>query len=214
MKDSFVFYSSYAEAILAIDDSASQMKVMRALWDFAFKDIEPRREDLNTIEYVIFSMAKPNITASIRNYENGKKGGAPMGNQNARKQKQPINNPQTTPPTTNVNDNVNVTVTETEEVKDTVDDTVDVKVNAEVDVKEKENLKNNNNDSFSLIPTLREVQQFCIKQRLQVDPVEFWTYYNVRRWQNVKNWQRAILKWNEKSKTFVNYNSSDAIPSV
>lgn len=222
MKDSFVFYNSYEKAILLLDSAESQMRTLKAIWDFAFRGVEPDENKLSNTELIIFSMAKPTIEASIRSYENGKKGGAPMGNQNARKQKQPINNPQTTPPLTNDNVNVNFNDNLNANVNSNATDNSNDKVNS--NVKDKKNVNDSESESefkqnqttpHSLIPTLKDVQNFCVEQKLAIDPVKFWTYYNVRKWKNVKNWQSQVFYW--QSTQFdkeTDYNSTDAIPSV
>ena len=67
------------------------------------------------------SLIKPQILANNERYENGKKGGAPKGNQNAKKQlKQPMvdfkNNSKQ--PNVNVNENENVNVNKKENKKE------------------------------------------------------------------------------------------------
>ena len=168
MRDSFVFYSSYADAITMIDDPASQMNVLKAIWAYAFREEEPEEGSLNKIETIIFSMARPTIEASKRNYENGLKGGRPK--------KTPLKTPLLTNDNVNVNDTVNVT-------------------------------KNLNNNGYSNInkkntrfskPTLEQVQAFCEKQNLGLDPVEFFDYYEKTNWENVYNWQSLVVAWNKR----------------
>lgn len=177
MRDSFVFYSSYADAILQIKDPVSQMRIMVAIWNYAYRETEPEEGELNTIESIIFSMAKPTIDASKRNYENGLKGGRPR--------KTPLKSPLKTNDNVNVNDNVNATVND----KDTVN------VNVNVNENEKENLKNNNNNNS--IPSLSEILQFCKANSLIVKPEEFFSYYNERGWELVYDWKNLLKKWNK-----------------
>ena len=83
-------------------------------------------------------LIKPLLIANIKNYENGARGGAPKGNQNARKttkttQKQPVVesglNLKTTQKQGNVNVTDNVTATDTATDTATVTDNVNVNVN-------------------------------------------------------------------------------------
>lgn len=175
MRDSFVFYSSYADAILQIKDPVSQMRIMVAIWNYAYRETEPEEGELNTIESIIFSMAKPTIDASKRNYENGLKGGRPR--------KTPLKSPIKT------NDNVNVNATVNDK------DTVNVNVNVNENENEKENLKNNNNNNS--IPSLSEISQFCKANSLIVKPEEFFSYYNERGWELVYDWKNLLKKWNK-----------------
>lgn len=117
-RDSFIFYRSFA-AIGDISDIDMRDRLIWALIHYAIDGVEPK---LNGIEAVLFTAYRPQIDANNKRYENGckgaeygKLGGAPKGNQNARKQPKttppkPQNNPKTTPNVNvNVNDNVNDT---------------------------------------------------------------------------------------------------------
>lgn len=109
-KDSFVFYRSFQDAIDGLDES-EQLLIYRAIANYALDKKEP---NLEGFAKVVFTLIRPQIDANWRKHENGKKGakygilgGAPRGNKNATKQKQPLNNDKTTP---NVNENVNENV--------------------------------------------------------------------------------------------------------
>lgn len=106
MRDSFVFYRSFMEAIEDLPAEDFKRCVV-SLTEYALDDKEP---DASGVVKTFFKLAKPQVDANNKRFEVGCKGaefgkfgGAPKGNQNARKQ--PQNNPKTTP---NVNDNVNV----------------------------------------------------------------------------------------------------------
>lgn len=126
MPESFVFYRSFLEAAEKIPEKY-QMHFIKSIIFYALDGAEPDFSTLPNAVKPLFEMAmigiKPNINASNRRREasiaNGKKGGAPKGNQNAQKQqqnnlKQPRNNlkqPNSTqeqPKTTKNNPNVNV----------------------------------------------------------------------------------------------------------
>ena len=91
-----VFYESYYEAVRDLSD-ADRLSMYDAILDFGFKgevaDLPPHLKPL-------LILIMPNVSASKRRREasiaNGKMGGAPKGNQNARKNnlKQPKNNPE------------------------------------------------------------------------------------------------------------------------
>ena len=88
MNESFVFYKSYHEAIQCLPEEL-QLDAYKAICEYAITGIEP--EGCNTIVKAIFKMAKPTVNSNLARKENGKLGGAPKGNQNARKQpKQPM----------------------------------------------------------------------------------------------------------------------------
>lgn len=68
-----IFYSSYYEAIKELP-AEEQGKVYKAVVDYAMEQIEP---NLSGISRAIFILIKPTLDASIKNYENGKRGGRP-----------------------------------------------------------------------------------------------------------------------------------------
>ena len=127
-KKSFVMYDSFLEAMKHLNDAEFRECVMK-IRDYALEGID--KESASPYVNIIIAMAKPNLDAAKRRYEvsveNGKKGaefgklgGAPKGNQNARK-----NNPQSTP-----KQPLDVDVNEDIEVD--VNEKVDVEVDADV----------------------------------------------------------------------------------
>lgn len=116
-RESFVFYRSFRDAFRDLDKDV-RLRMYEAIIDYGLDLIEPHFEG---IEKVLWTLIRPQLEANNKRFENGCKGGAPIGNQNARKQqknnkktteKQPKNN-QKQP---NVNENVNVNVNENENV--------------------------------------------------------------------------------------------------
>lgn len=95
MRNSFIFYSSYYEAISELPDE-EQGLIYKAIIDYGIAKKEPKK--LTPACKMCFRLIRPTIDAALSRYdasvENGKKGGAPKGNSNA--QKQPKNNPKTT----------------------------------------------------------------------------------------------------------------------
>ena len=84
MRDSFVFYKSFLDALSCFPDKV-QLQLFRAITSYALNGIEPQ---LNGAEKGVWALIKPQLDASINRRDlatNGKKRGAPMGNQNARK---------------------------------------------------------------------------------------------------------------------------------
>ena len=114
-KKSFVMYDSFLEAAKHLSDAEFRECILR-IRDYALEDID--EESQSPYVNIILAMAKPNLDSARRRYmasvENGKKGaefgklgGAPKGNQNARK-KQPLIQPQIQP----LDEDVNVDVEE------------------------------------------------------------------------------------------------------
>lgn len=111
MRDSFVFYRSFFEALqdVPIEERAC---IYDAICDYSLNDIEPK---LTGMQLAIFKLIRPNIDSNKRKYENGKKG-AVFGKKGGRPKK---DNPNQTP--TKPQDNPNQTRN------------VDVDVNVDVD---------------------------------------------------------------------------------
>ena len=113
-KKSFVMYDSFLEAMKHLNDAEFRECVLK-IRDYALEGVE--EESCSPMVNVIMELAKPNLDSARRRYEasveNGKKGaefgklgGAPKGNQNARK-KQPLNQPLDVDDNEDVNENVN-----------------------------------------------------------------------------------------------------------
>ena len=114
-KRSFVMYDSFLEAMKHLNDAEFRECVLK-IRDYALEGVD--EESSSPMVNVIMAMAKPNLDSAKRRYmasvENGKKGaeygklgGAPKGNQNARKKQ-----PQKQPLDVDVNDDVEEDVNE------------------------------------------------------------------------------------------------------
>lgn len=93
--NSFIFYASYYDAIKNLPEE-EQGNIYKILVEYAIAQKQPKK--LSATAKACFILIKPFLDNSINKYnasvENGKKGGAPKGNANAKKQ--PKNNPETT----------------------------------------------------------------------------------------------------------------------
>ena len=110
MRDSFVFYRSFYEAIKLLPKKYQHI-CFQQLCEYALND-KPLEGLPGTVEAILKSF-KPQVDANNRRYENGLKGGRPKGNQTETKQKPKHNQTETKPKRNdndNVNDNVNVNV--------------------------------------------------------------------------------------------------------
>ena len=111
MRESFIFYSSFVEAIDELPEDI-QLKVYQAISHYAIYGEEC---NLSGIAKAVFALIKPQIDANNKRYIDGCKGGRPkkeIKNENKKpvvfkneKNKKPNDND-------NVNDNVNVNVNE------------------------------------------------------------------------------------------------------
>ena len=133
MRDSFVFYRSFFEALqdVPIEERAC---IYDAICDYSLNDIEPK---LTGMQLAIFKLIRPNIDSNKRKYENGKKG-AVFGKKGGRPKK---DNPNQTPtkPQDNPSQTRNVDV----------DDNVDDDVDANNTLSKEESVREEANKSFN-----------------------------------------------------------------
>ena len=113
IKDSFIFYRSFFNSLEKCPTEI-QLPLFKAIARYALDYTEPDFSDSPHMQFAeaVWEGIKPQLDANYRKFLNGckgaefgKLGGAPKGNQNARK-KQPQNNPKTTP-NDNGNENIN-----------------------------------------------------------------------------------------------------------
>lgn len=117
MRDSFVFYRSFYEAIRELPRDV-QSEIYTAIMEYGLYGKET--EHLKPIARSIFTLMKPLLNSNLARYENSKKGGAPKGlcnNPNGRRgkegrtnQEQTENKPKTNQEQTENKPNVNVDV--------------------------------------------------------------------------------------------------------
>ena len=147
-RESMLIYKSFIDVSKGLNDTDYRL-FWDAIHNYGVYGQEIPKFD-NPMLNALMVLIEPLMRANIKNYENGVKGGAPKGNQNA-KAKQPKNNPKTTQKqpgvesglnlkTTQKQGNVTVNDTVTENATVTATDTANVNdtVTVNVNVKEKE----------------------------------------------------------------------------
>lgn len=123
MRDSFVFYRSFYEAIKDLPRDV-QGEIYTAIMEYSLYGKET--DNLKPITRSVFTLMKPQIDVNNKRFENGKRGGRPKSeykpteNQSETKDK-PKNNQSETNSKPNVNDNVNVNENENENKDNTPD---------------------------------------------------------------------------------------------
>ena len=103
MRDSMIFYKSFADALKSLPDK-DRLELYDAIFAFGIYDEEPKLSGVNS---AVFTLVRPQIEANNRKYENGSKGGRPK-NQTETKAKPNDNQSKTKP---KPNDNQNITKT-------------------------------------------------------------------------------------------------------
>lgn len=72
--ENFIFYRSYYDCLKEFSDQ-ERLEILDAMLDFAFANQDT---EFHGMQNAVFSMMKPLIESSIKNYKNGKKGGRPQ----------------------------------------------------------------------------------------------------------------------------------------
>lgn len=184
MKESFVFYRSFYEAIKDLK-TKDKLLVYEAICELSLNQKELK---LTGMSATIFKLIRPQILANYERYENGKKGGAPIGNQNARKNNK--NNQWSFSKTTKKQPNVNV------------NDNVNVNVNDNVVVVE----DNKTTGQQPQQPTFDELRSYCIENDMEDLDYEYvFKYYEDNNWvdangNKVKNWKLRVRTWYKNDK--------------
>ncbi|MBQ0114209.1 MAG: hypothetical protein KBT03_13850 [Bacteroidales bacterium] len=100
--ESYVFYDSFYEAFCEIDDIKERLECYEVITRYALFGEIP--ENMSATAKITFKLIKPQIDANLKRREDGLKGaeygklgGAPKGNQNARKKNNGIGLNETTP---------------------------------------------------------------------------------------------------------------------
>lgn len=170
MRDSFVFYKSFYEAIETLPKT-KKVYLYNAIVRFALFSEEPK---LDGALQGMFNLIKPQLNANLTRYENGKKGGRPR-NQKETEEK-PNNNQKKTESEPNVNVNVN----------DNVNGNVNVNVNGlGFSTPTLEQLFDFALEEFSNYKE-KDLKKSCTK---------FLNYYEEKNWNKVKNWQSKLKLW-------------------
>lgn len=101
MADGFTFFVSYYEGLKQVPEE-HRLEAYEAIMNYVFEGVEPS-DDASPWVQIVFQMAKPTIDSGLISKENGKKGGAPKGNKNAKKSEE----------TTEIEEENNLKTTET-----------------------------------------------------------------------------------------------------
>ncbi len=193
MRDSFVFYRSFFEALNGLSD-IEKGQCFSVLADYALNSIIP--ENMDAVVRVFFTMARPQIDANIQRHENGCKGGK-FGNLGGR----PRKNPEETPKKPQENPNTTPNVNDNENENDNENDIYPLNnspkgENNQIDLEEY--IKDEERKRF-VKPTIDEVIIYCKEANKPINPEKFWNFYESKGWKvgkaPMKNWKAAISTW-------------------
>lgn len=131
-RESFIVYKSFY-GLIKLLKAQQRLEMYEAIFEYGFTGAEPTFKD--DTSSAIWQAILPQLKANQRRYENGLKGGAPMGNSNARKNNQESEEKTTEKQPTGAEEN-NLTLTEK---------TTEKQPNENVNENDNENVNENEN---------------------------------------------------------------------
>lgn len=165
MRDSVVFYRSFWEAIKQLPEK-ERLESLTAILEYGLDEIEPKSAGVAS---AMFLMAKPQIDANNRRYQNGTKGGRPVTK---------------TEPNNNLESNYN---------KPSDNQTI-----TKAKPKEKDNVNDNNKKTFTP-PSVSDVSDYCALNGYGIDPESFVDFYASKGWMvgknKMKDWKASVRTW-------------------
>lgn len=167
MRDSVVFYRSFWEAIKQLPEK-ERLESLTAILEYGLDEIEPKSAGVAS---AMFLMAKPQIDANNRRYQNGTKGG------------RPVTKPE---PNNNLESNYN---------KPSDNQTI-----TKAKPKEKDNVNDNNNNKKTFTPpSVSDVSDYCTLNGYGIDPESFVDFYASKGWMvgknKMKDWKASVRTW-------------------
>jgi len=201
MTNGFIFYESFYKAFSMLDGKNIKLLLDR-MCKYQFEDDDTPCQDV-MIEGM-FQLIKAQIDANNEKRLNGKKGGAPKGNKNAKKEETDLEQPE-----------VELKQPEVELKQPEVElkqPKVNVKVKENVNVKVKENVNVIDATSSEVAsagapqiikrfkpPTKEELDEYCTQHDLWIDTERFLDYYTSNGWSvgrnKMKDWKAAARNW-------------------
>lgn len=182
MREGFILYRSFFEALSELSDE-QKGKCLSAISEYALYGNEPNLTD--PVVRLFYTMAKPQIDANNKRFENGRKGGRPK---------------------TEVKPKENQNITK-DEPKEKEKEKEKDKVKDNVNVKENNNLNNNiilsQTKKFKK-PTVEEINTYCTERKNTISAEDFYNFYESKGWKigssPMKDWKAAVRTWEHRER--------------
>lgn len=211
-KKSFVFYKSFYDAI-KVAPKKHQLALFLALTCYVFENKTPQ---LESTSLAIWNAIKPQVDASLRRYENAKKG-AEYGKLGGRpKKKKDGDEEETKKPlkgyeseTLNYNSDSNL------DLDSDSDSNSDSNSNEDLDNNKPPNpLKGAAGKRFTK-PSVSEIRDYCDERHNGIDAQEFFDFYEAKGWMigrsPMKDWRACVRTWEKNAR---NRNAPDRYADV
>lgn len=178
----FPFFNTFVEALDNLGDEKTELELYRAISHYGAYGKEP---ELSGLAKAIWTLIKPVLGNSRKQFENGAKGGAPKGNCNAIKQ--PKFNPNSTQEQP-----------KNKPIKEKGEKEKDIEKEKSTSVDTKKTAQR-----FSR-PSLDEVRDYIASQSYSVDAEAFIDFYEAKGWRvgsnPMKDWRAAVRTWERRNR--------------
>ena len=184
--DKFTFFISFYKSLKELSPEDFKL-VITAMCEKVFFDNDTELEGhVKALYTLIEPVLLKTVKTSKERSEQGKKGGAPKGNTNARKQANSSKNKQK----------------QADKDKEEEKDKEKNKGSREMDICADSTTTLHSNSFHK--PTLLEIKAFCEEQNYRVNPEEFFNFYECNGWmvgQNpMKDWKASVSTWEIRKK--------------
>lgn len=225
MKDGLIFYISQYEAIKSLTDEQLG-RLYRAIFEKQLGNEVVLEDDIK----IAFNFINNQMVVDNKKYmkkvetlrNNGKKGGAPLGNHNAKKQQNNQNNQIEKKTTLNEKENENVNVNDidnmsiiynwnNQEVCECITNKGEVCSRRSCYQINGKNYCNQHAKPFIgnlytnrfVKPTLEEIQDYCLERNNSVDAEKFYDFYESKDWMigknKMKDWKACVRTWERRT---------------
>lgn len=193
MRESFVFYRSFFEALKGFSDE-QKGKCYSALANYALNGSTPDAGD--PVVTLFFAMARAQVDANNQRYENGRRGGRPKNLEIT--ETKPKNNQEQTKRQPDANQDI------TENPQTETKRQPNVNANENV-LKEKDNLKVIQKEKRFTKPSVEEIKSYCEESGNNLNPQRFFDFYESKGWKvgnsPMKDWKAAVRGWCSRERT-------------
>lgn len=192
MKDTCVFYRDFRNAARNFQ-ADKRATFYEMVFDYAMDGIEPSPDS----EFIAhFELIRTRLDADIAKYnaksENGKKGGAPKGNQNAKKQPNSSKNKPKQPNSSETSHNINED-----------DNYVNVNYVNDNNLQRTSRICSDSKQKRFIKPTVKEIADYCRERSNNVDAQIFFDFYESKGWivgkTPMKDWKAAVRTWEQNA---------------
>jgi len=76
-------------------------------------------------------------------------------------------------------------------------------------------IKNNPDKTKRFIkPTIKEIKDYCLERKNNIDAEHFFNFYEARAWKDIKNWKACVITWEKNKNKFTNNNNQNKTQGV